>query len=515
MKYLILLLLWITNISVSASSFNPHIAPPLDLPKLLSGVQYVIIEVSPDKQIVVDRKGDNVIEHFGIYLTSLGIQEVAFRTSEKDELLQRVKSVCDIAWMRLSMTETDEYYSDIKFVFRSCLEQEVSIPIMGVIYKDENELLHMGAALKRIHRHKITYQSHNRLKLLSNKILDTEHVVMQKLVDKTPEFLEGIYEEVFIPFYPNRKRKIAILKNANDKSYDVMYINGASNSDDWQEGELIGEIFPTKDKYHYKEVNWYRFDKKRGTAFITFETDESFALNFKNSKENSLFVKRSIKQILAAQKPSNPIDAAGSGVAISKRGYIITNYHVIKDAKKIEVELHPERIPETYNARIVSQDPKTDVAILQIDDIRFNELPTLPYAFQPSLMDVGEEVFTLGYPLTATMGSEIKLTDGLISSRTGYQGDSNTYQISVPVQPGNSGGPLFDKNGQLVGIIKAKHAHAENAGYAVKAMSTLNLIELSGEHIDLPNKTSLQGLSLTEQVKILSNFVFYIKVYKQ
>jgi len=514
MKYLPFLSLWIIHLTAFASPFNPNSNLQIDLHKLLTGVQYVIIDVDPNRQADTDRNGDMVIEHFGIYLTQLGIKDVAFRTKEKEDILQNVNSICDIAWAHLSMTETSEYYTDINLVFRSCLNQTVTIPYMGIIYKDENLLVNMGALWQRIYRHNLIYQPHNRLKITPNKMLFSEHVVMQKLIDKTPEFLEGIYEEVFNPLKATSRHKIAILKGKG-KTYDVMYLEGASNSDDWREGEYIGEIFPSQDKYLYRQVKWSRFDKKIIPAFITFETDESFALNFENSTDRSLYVKRSVKQILAAQNPSDPIDAAGSGIAISSEGYIITNYHVIKNAKKIEVELHPERIPITYNAKIVGQDPKTDIAILKIDDIKFQNLPKLPYAFQPALVDVGEEVFTLGYPLTATMGSEIKLTDGLVSSRTGYQGDANTYQISVPVQPGNSGGPLFDKNGQLVGIIKAKHAHAENAGYAVKALSTLNLIELLDNPIELPKQNMLRGLSLTEQVKILSNFVFYIKVYKE
>ncbi len=512
MKHLPFLFLFILSTTLAAGNQSQTLA--IDLHQLLSGVQYVIIESDAEKQAKVNRSGDMVIEHLGNHLMQMGIKDVVFRTNEKEVLLNKVSSLCDIAWVKMAATETNEYYTDIQILFRSCLNETVSVPYIGIIYKDENLLVNMSALWQKIYRHELIYQPHNRLQLPSNQMLSSEHVVMQKLIDKTPEFLEGIYEEVFNPLKPNSKYRIAILKN-NRRSYDVIYITGASNLDDWEDGEYMGEIFPSKDKYLYRKVNWSQFDKKVMPAFLTFETDESFALNFEDSSNRSLFVKRTIKQILASQNPSEPIDAAGSGIAISRDGYIITNYHVIKNAKKIEVELHPERIPVTYNAKIVGEDSKTDIAILKIDDLNFKQLENLPYSFQPQLVDVGEEVFTLGYPLTATMGSEIKLTDGLISSRTGYQGDTNTYQISVPVQPGNSGGPLFDKKGQLVGIIKAKHAHAENAGYAVKARSTLNLIELLDYEIQLPTQNTLKNLNLTEQVKILSDFVFYIKVYKE
>ena len=69
----------------------------------------------------------------------------------------------------------------------------------------------------------------------------------------------------------------------------------------------------------------------------------------------------------------------------------------------------------------------------------------MPYTFSKTLIETGEMVFALGYPLRATMGDEIKLTNGIISSRTGFMGNISNYQISIPVQPGNSGGPMFDE----------------------------------------------------------------------
>lgn len=63
-------------------------------------------------------------------------------------------------------------------------------------------------------------------------------------------------------------------------------------------------------------------------------------------------------------------------------------------------------------------------------------------------------------------GVDVKLTNGIVSARTGFHGDVSQYQISAPVQPGNSGGPLFDSKGNIIGVVSAKHAGAENAGYA-------------------------------------------------
>ena len=113
------------------------------------------------------------------------------------------------------------------------------------------------------------------------------------------------------------------------------------------------------------------------------------------------------------------------------------------------------------------------------------------------------------------MGFTPKLTHGIISSLTGYEDDPAAYQVEVPVQPGNSGGPLFDENGYLVGIIKAKHAQADIATYAVKAHRLYDIIEyLNGRGISIPLKQAsiTKGKTLTSHYKTLKNFTFLIKV---
>jgi S1-C subfamily serine protease len=110
------------------------------------------------------------------------------------------------------------------------------------------------------------------------------------------------------------------------------------------------------------------------------------------------------------------------------------------------------------------------------------------------------------------MGDEVKLTNGIISSKSGFQGDITTYQISVPVQPGNSGGPLIDNKGNIVGIINAKHSDAENASYAIKTIYLYNLLQsLETPPGELSNNY-LENKSLTEQVKTIKNFVYIVEV---
>jgi S1-C subfamily serine protease len=112
------------------------------------------------------------------------------------------------------------------------------------------------------------------------------------------------------------------------------------------------------------------------------------------------------------------------------------------------------------------------------------------------------------------MGDEIKLTTGVISSKSGFQGDMSQYQVSAPVQPGNSGGPLFDSKGNLIGIISSKHSKAENAGYAVKASYLKNLVEGRSKNNLLPQTNRILNLNLSGKVKAVKNYVYYINCYK-
>lgn len=199
----------------------------------------------------------------------------------------------------------------------------------------------------------------------------------------------------------------------------------------------------------------------------------------------------------------------GTGFAL-KNGYVVTNYHVIENAKSINLQGINGDFSKQYNATIVATDKYNDLALLQIVDNNFKGFGSIPYNVKTSVSEVGEDIFVLGYPLTSSMGNEIKLTTGVISSKTGFQGDVSLYQISAPIQPGNSGGPLFDNKGNLVGIVNAKHKGAENVGYAIKTSYLKNLIESSISTSILPNNNQTAGLPLTEKVKSLKNYVFMI-----
>lgn len=166
----------------------------------------------------------------------------------------------------------------------------------------------------------------------------------------------------------------------------------------------------------------------------------------------------------------------GTGFLVSEDGLVATSNHVIQDATSIEVDFNGHK----YLASKVAKDEANDLAIIRID----GEFPYLEIKGSEETM-IGEEIFTVGFPNPELQGYEPKMTAGVISSMSGVQDDPTCYQISVPVQPGNSGGPLMAKNGDVLGIIKAKlgaraglvtsGALPENVNYAVKS-DYLNLL---------------------------------------
>lgn len=218
---------------------------------------------------------------------------------------------------------------------------------------------------------------------------------------------------------------------------------------------------------------------------------------------------RDIKSRKADNKNIRPASFGGTGFAISSNGYIVTNYHVVRGADSVYVQ----NSNGSYKAKSFYSDPVNDIAILKISDKRFESLPTLPYTIKRGTSGVGESVFTLGFPK-----DDIVLGDGYVSSRNGINGDTLAYQVAIPVNPGNSGGPLLDNSGNVVGIINGKENKTDGATFAVKSkyiMEALNAIpqDSLSRKVSYGKKSSLRGLKRNMQVQKMQDYVFMIKVY--
>lgn len=206
----------------------------------------------------------------------------------------------------------------------------------------------------------------------------------------------------------------------------------------------------------------------------------------------------------------------GSGFFITSDGYFVTNHHVIKGAQQIGLlDVQGKK----YEAKVVRLDVNNDLALLKVTGA-FSALPLI----NSQKVKRGMRVITVGFPNLDIQGMEPKLSEGIISALSGIRDEPTVFQISVPIQPGNSGGPLVDRDGNVVGVIasklsalfmiKNKGSVPENVNYAIKSNYLHELIQSE----DLARKSLLPAttrpvrdlIDLSERVEKSVAIVFAI-----
>lgn len=318
--------------------------------------------------------------------------------------------------------------------------------------------------------------------------------------------MSGEYKLIYLAGKPKGLKKVGGCNCGG-----ISYRPPTPNS--WRVGDLKAKLHKTATPNLFK-CTWYMGDKSPNeNAYITIEsTYFKSQLGASDQDEDTYLKLYPTVDDNVNRNISKGVKTSGTGFALASNGIIVTNYHVVEGANSIKVRGVNSDFSKAYKARVLFSDKNNDLSLIKIDDDSFSSLGTVPIVLKTSLASVGENIFALGYPLRAMMGDEIKLTNGIISSKTGFQGDITSYQVSAPVQPGSSGGPLFDNNGYVIGIINAKLTIAENASYAVKSSFLKNLIELLDTPPKLTTYNSLSGISLAAQVKKVNKFVYIIEV---
>ncbi|WP_257666421.1 S1C family serine protease [Parapedobacter tibetensis] len=250
-----------------------------------------------------------------------------------------------------------------------------------------------------------------------------------------------------------------------------------------------------------------------------YKTIEKTSSNYSALRRDMNTVKKNvnaqnavIRNINNEQRKGNPAEGhfGATGFVVSANGYVLTNYHVVKGADSVHLQ---NTKGESFRANVVYIDPTNDLAMLYISDSTFKMLKAAPYTFKEAASDIGEDVFTIGFPR-----DEVVYGQGYLSSRTGYAGDTTAYQISIPVNPGNSGGPLLDSKGHVIGIISGKQTGIDGASFAIKTEALLKSISaIPTDSLDnkliINKKNMLNGLGRTEQVKRIQDYVYMVRVF--
>lgn len=209
---------------------------------------------------------------------------------------------------------------------------------------------------------------------------------------------------------------------------------------------------------------------------------------------------------------------SGSGFFITPN-VVVTSNHVVKGASRIEVVYNNEA---KLTGTVIGYDDASDLALLRVSGVEF--LVGQLVLANSSRMRQGDRIYVVGFPLPFLMGLQPKISEGLISGTAGLQGDLRMYQISAPVQPGNSGGPLLNEQAEVVGVVSAslnavkmmeQGIAPQNVNFAVKSNNIFNLLNYYRLDVNLnAPENNDRILSAADIMDIARKAVVYITVIK-
>jgi S1-C subfamily serine protease len=300
--------------------------------------------------------------------------------------------------------------------------------------------------------------------------------------------IEGIWAD------SENKYSMGIIKDPTQKYGDYIGIVLHSSTPIWSPGEIKMELRETATRNIFT-ANVYLGNKSRVGAEVLLDdgggtlrydttrpdrTTASYSWVKEFPKISQQFGSYASEDAFGATRslPLSMPKSSGSGAIVSTEGYVLTAAHVVTDANLIKVVT----LLGTVSATVLSVDEANDLAVLKITGG-----PYVPLMVKTSRkIRLGQMVATIGFPNPEIQGFSPKVTRGEISSINGFTDDPREWQISVPVQPGNSGGPLLDENGNLIGVVESKLGLKaaevtsdlpQNVGYAVKSAYALALLD--------------------------------------
>lgn len=270
--------------------------------------------------------------------------------------------------------------------------------------------------------------------------------------------------------------------------------------------------------------NWFRISAAAASIILLSVFTTLFTAGYLTQKKqanNFNALKRDVERIKYNQNvlvtdynnkvKSVTANFGGTGFLISNQGYLITNYHVVASSDSLFVT---DKDGNAIRAELLLASRSYDLAILKITNEDYIRNLNIPYALSTSTgIQLGDRIFTLGYPK-----EDIVYGEGYLSSRTGYMGDTTSYQISMALNPGNSGGPLFNEQGNIVGVISGKQNEKEGVAFAIKSAFIQKMIEMTERtqevNIQTPEKTTrAKGKGKQDMIQQFESCVFQVRVY--
>jgi serine protease Do len=254
------------------------------------------------------------------------------------------------------------------------------------------------------------------------------------------------------------------------------------------------------------------------SGLVSYFTPKSSPVEIAQLKKELNAVKISQKQTQneintfknTSPRPATPGKFGGTGFLIDGKGYLVTSAHVVAKADSVYIV---NSKGDYFKAKTIHVNDNTDIAVLKITDSRFEPVQKLPYGIRKAKADLGEQIFTLGYPRT-----EIVYNEGYLSAKTGFNGDTVTYQIAISANPGNSGGPIFNQSGEVIGVLSGKQLTAEGVVFSSQSKNIFKALD-SIRHdtttftIKMPTHSSVKGIDRVQQIKRIEDCIFNVMSY--
>lgn len=368
------------------------------------------------------------------------------------------------------------------------------------------------------------------------KRLDEIRTFRSSLVEgystNTPDDIEGIWS-VDVSFsgsgnYFPQAFEVAIVRQG--QSYSIVPLTLNNPSFDWSIKTfattaeptvfLMQAWFPDEDY----TTNATLYQSSFGLAKFTIQVPSEAIMKYCSDNGLKYVGNERLTYNLVKVEPQarngneNPVGSksaswTGTGFAVNSEGIIATNNHVVEGAKRIVVRGNDGNKDVMFEAKVIAQDKVNDLALLQIENRdEFARLGNVPFGVVAEEVKLGSEVFSIGFPQPGVFNEAMIVTNGIVSGLSGPKNDDSRYQMTTPITHGNSGGPIFNKFGQVIGVSVAGYLDIRLmlASFSVK---TKHLVELLNKVSDyFPERLSTSGESSIEShVDEYQKFVFLIE----
>jgi len=302
-------------------------------------------------------------------------------------------------------------------------------------------------------------------------------------IEQIEAWLEGRLDQTARAEFEQRMQKDAAFKEKVEQFRTLM--NLVEKKEDYKnlrqliqeaEADTLSPIKEQRSSYPWMQIAaslMFILTVGLGIFFFQYKSEQQAGYRQMKQEISSIQNKQSTmqKKIMESETEraeENAPTSQATAFAISSEGYVFTSAHVVKGKKRIKL------YNETYGtltATVISRDDKLDLCLLKVTDTSFSRFSTT-IPLRTTRARIAEKVFTLGYPK-----DDIVYGEGVISSLSGYENDSLSLQISIAINPGNSGSPLLDERGQLLGMIEGKADATEGTAYALKNSYILSFIK--------------------------------------